>query len=55
MRVGLEIGKHKNIYCKLSGMATEAVYITGTPDKTQPYMKLALKLFGLNRILFDSD
>ncbi|MGA9637823.1 amidohydrolase family protein [Flavobacterium sp.] len=51
----LEIGKQKNVYCKLSGMTTEADYKTWTPEQIHPYMKLALEAFGADRVLFGSD
>jgi len=51
----LAIGKHKNVYCKLSGMTTEADYQTWSSDQIKPYMDLVLKAFGSDRILFGSD
>ncbi|RVT73347.1 amidohydrolase [Flavobacterium sufflavum] len=49
------IGEHKNVYCKLSGMTTEADYNNWTPEQIEPYMQLVLDAFGANRILFGSD
>ena len=49
------IGEHKNVYCKLSGMTTEADYNNWTPEQIKPYMQLVLEAFGANRILFGSD
>lgn len=49
------IGEHKNVYCKLSGMTTEADYNNWTPEQIEPYMQLVLEAFGANRILFGSD
>lgn len=49
------IGEHKNVYCKLSGMTTEADYNNWTPEQIEPYMQLVLETFGANRILFGSD
>lgn len=49
------ISEYKNVYCKLSGMATEADYNTWTPEQIEPYMQLVLDVFGANRILFGSD
>ncbi|MDO6492717.1 MAG: amidohydrolase family protein [Cellulophaga sp.] len=51
----LAIGAQQNVYCKLSGMVTEADYIAWTPDTIQPYMQLVLKAFGVDRLLFGSD
>ncbi|CAM3499992.1 amidohydrolase family protein [Zobellia roscoffensis] len=50
-----EIGKHKNVYCKLSGMITEADYKTWTAEQLQPYMHLTLEAFGSERLMFGSD
>ena len=49
------IGKHKNVSCKMSGMVTEADFITWTPEQIHPYMDTALEAFGSKRILFGSD
>jgi L-fuconolactonase len=49
------IGEHQNVYCKLSGMTTEADYNYWTPEQIEPYMQLVLEAFGANRILFGSD
>jgi len=50
-----EIGKQKNVYCKLSGMITEADFNTWTPAQIIPYMKLILYAFGWKKIMFGSD
>ena len=49
------IGEHKNVYCKLSGMTTEADYNNWTPEQIEPYMQVVLDAFGAERILFGSD
>lgn len=49
------IGEHKNVYCKLSGMTTEADYKNWTPEQIEPYMQLVLDAFGAKKILFGSD
>ena len=50
-----EIAKHENVYCKISGMITEADYSSWTPESLRPYMQLALKAFGTKRLMFGSD
>ncbi|AUP80485.1 amidohydrolase family protein [Flavivirga eckloniae] len=50
-----EIGKHENVYCKLSGMITEADFTTWTPAQIHPYMNLILDAFGTERTMFGSD
>lgn len=49
------IGECPNVYCKFSGMTTEADYNNWTPEQIEPYMQLVLDAFGANRILFGSD
>jgi L-fuconolactonase len=50
-----EIAKNDNVYCKLSGMITEADYRLWSPEQLQPYMNLVMEAFGPKRILFGSD
>ena len=50
-----EIAKHENVYCKLSGMITEADFNSWTPDQINPYMDLVLGAFGSDRIMYGSD
>ncbi|MCG2460499.1 amidohydrolase family protein [Flavobacteriaceae bacterium F89] len=50
-----ELAKHENVYCKLSGMITEADYKNWTPEQIHPYMYLILEAFGAERVMFGSD
>jgi len=50
-----EIAIQENVYCKLSGMITEAEYSSWTPEQIIPYLDLVLSAFGSNRIMFGSD
>jgi len=50
-----EIGKHENVFCKLSGMITEADYHTWTAKQIEPYMNLVLETFGAQRLMYGSD
>ncbi|RTE51736.1 amidohydrolase [Arenibacter aquaticus] len=50
-----EVAKQENVYCKISGMITEADYNNWTPDEFQPYMELVLKAFGADRCMYGSD
>jgi L-fuconolactonase len=43
------------VYCKISGLATEADYTSWTPEQLQPYMETALEAFGPKRTMFGSD
>lgn len=47
--------KHENIYCKLSGMITEAHWSNWTPVDLAPYVEIALDAFGPERLMFGSD
>lgn len=46
---------HKNLYCKLSGMVTEADWKAWQPADLKPYVQAALELFGPDRLMFGSD
>lgn len=45
----------ENVYCKLSGMVTEARWADWTPDDLLPYVSRALEWFGAERCMFGSD
>nr|WP_299383391.1 amidohydrolase family protein [Allomuricauda sp.] len=49
------ISKHQNVYCKLSGMVTEADYQLWSPNQFERYINLILESFGTDRIMFGSD
>lgn len=44
-----------NIYCKLSGMVTEADWQNWKPSDLQPYVDAALEAFGVERCMYGSD
>jgi len=50
-----EIGKYDNVYCKLSGMITEADFHSWTPAQIHPYLNFILEVFGTKRTMFGSD
>jgi len=49
------IAKLPNVYCKLSGMVTEADWKAWRKDDFRPYMDVIVENFGVDRILFGSD
>ena len=49
------IAKNENLYCKLSGMVTEADWATHTYNDFVPYMETILETFGSKRIVYGSD
>ena len=50
-----ELAGHKNVYCKLSGMITEADHRNWTPDHLRPYVEHVVECFGFDRVMFGSD
>ena len=50
-----ELAKRENVYCKLSGVATEADWSKWTEDQLLPYLEIALEAFGPTRMMFGSD
>lgn len=50
-----ELARRPNVYCKLSGLVTEADYRAWTPEQLKPYMQTVLDAFGPNRLMFGSD
>ena len=50
-----EIAKHPNVYCKLSGLFTEAKWKEWSPAEFYPYLDVVFKVFGTERLLYGSD
>ncbi len=49
------IGACENVWCKMSGMVTEADFNTWSYTDIEPYMAHVLKSFGPSRIMYGSD
>ncbi len=49
------LSKNKNVYCKLSGMVTEADYQNWSREQLKPYFDVLLETFGPSRLMFGSD
>ena len=49
------IGQHENVYCKISGMITEADHLAWNKEDLLPYLELVLETFGARRLLYGSD
>jgi L-fuconolactonase len=49
------LAQHSNVYCKISGMVTEAEWKTWTADQLKPYMDVVVESFSIDRIMFGSD
>lgn len=50
-----ELAARPNIYCKLSGMVTEADWSGWTDEDLRPYVDVVLEAFGPRRLMFGSD
>jgi L-fuconolactonase len=48
-------GDLPNVWCKVSGMITEADWAAWQPDDLAPYVRHVLEVFGPDRLLFGSD
>jgi len=46
---------YPNVYCKLSGMVTEADWTHWKPNDLKPYIETALDAFGAERCMYGSD
>jgi L-fuconolactonase len=44
-----------NVWCKISGVITEADHKTWTPAEVKPYVEHAIDCFGFDRAMFGSD
>ncbi len=44
-----------NVYCKVSGMVTEADWARWTPEDLAPYLDIVLGVFGPSRLMIGSD
>lgn len=50
-----EISQNKNVYCKLSGLTTEADWSNWKEKDFYPYLDCVFENFGTGRLLFGSD
>lgn len=50
-----ELAARPNVYCKLSGLVTEADWTQWTVAALRPYAAHVLSAFGPNRVMFGSD
>lgn len=49
------LGEFENVYCKVSGMVTEADWKGWMPDDFTPYLDVVFETFGPKRLMFGSD
>jgi L-fuconolactonase len=50
-----QLAQFPNVYCKLSGMVTEAALSSWAIDDFKPYINIVLESFGIDRVMFGSD
>jgi L-fuconolactonase len=50
-----EMARRPDVYCKISGMVTEADWKTWTPGQLRPYFDAVLEAFGPGRLMFGTD
>ncbi|GAB2489835.1 amidohydrolase family protein [Algoriphagus taiwanensis] len=49
------LAERELVFCKLSGMVTEADWKKWKPEDLFPYLEISLELFGPDRLMFGSD
>lgn len=50
-----ELAKRENVYCKVSGMVTEADWKRWATEQLQPYFDIVLAAFSPRRLMYGSD
>src|SRR5690348_4432340 len=50
-----EIAQNKNVFCKISGLVTEANWKQWKPGDFNPYLDVIFNAFGADRLMFGSD
>ncbi|MEO6739500.1 MAG: amidohydrolase family protein [Chthoniobacteraceae bacterium] len=50
-----DIARRQNVFCKVSGMVTEADWKTWSEEQMRPYFDVVLEAFGPKRLMFGTD
>ena len=50
-----QLAAHDNVFCKVSGMVTEAAWQAWTQADFDPYLDIVFECFGVERLMFGSD
>lgn len=50
-----ELAKRENVWCKVSGLTTEADWSRWTEDSLRPYLDVVVEAFGAKRLMAGSD
>jgi L-fuconolactonase len=51
----ISLAAYKNVWCKLSGMVTEADWKNQMPENFLPYLDVVFRAFGTGRLMIGSD
>ena len=51
----MKIAKYENVYCKISGMVTEADWKNREQEDFIPYIEIVLDAFSIERVMYGSD
>src|SRR5665647_621522 len=49
------VARYENVYCKISGMVTEANWRNWEINDFFPYLDVVLEVFGIDRVMYGSD
>jgi L-fuconolactonase len=50
-----ELGRRENVWCKVSGMVTEAEWTSWSAETLRPYLDVVVEAFGVRRLMAGSD
>ena len=50
-----QVAKFENVFCKVSGMVTEADFKNWKPEDFTPYLDVIAEAFGAKRLMYGSD
>ena len=50
-----ELARRENVFCKVSGLVTEADFQHWTQEQLRPYFETVLAAFGADRLMFGTD
>jgi len=50
-----ELAKNPNVFCKVSGLVTEADWKNWSPSQMKPYLDIVFEAFGAQRLMIGSD
>ncbi len=51
----MALAEMPNVYCKVSGLITEAHWHKWHPDQIYPYLDIVFEAFGIERLMYGSD